>query len=457
MAQTDIENTDYSYDDSLAVRSKELSDRVIEMRRQGALSPTVLHRIRNHFRIKNIYHSNAIEGNKLGVGETRQVVELGLTITGKSLRDQAEARNLSHALDFLEQLAGDVSRPISESDIRQIHALVMQGIEGDAGKYRSVPVEISGSDFEPPNPEMVASEMERFGSWLSTASIPGASDFATVTGLLTAAVAHTWFVTVHPFVDGNGRVARLLMNLVLMRYGYPIAIILKDDRLRYYDALEDSQSSDLTAFIALLIECVEESLEEYEQAAEEHREQTEWALSLAQKFTHAERVRANNEYEVWRNAMELFKSYIRQTVDIVNDAADFGNVYFKDFGNLEFEKYSTLRQGNSTKRTWFFRIDFRSADSSARYLFFFGHGGRQLRQHCAVTLHMAREEPENSFYYERLTEITATNVPSFVEIGYDMRKEKFVLLTRTGSIRKAQVESFSKQFFEDVVRKHFRN
>ena len=76
------------------------------MRAQGSLSPEVLYRIRKHFRIKSIYHSNAIEGNLLAVGETRQVVALGLTITGKPLKDQAEARNLSQALDFLEKLAG---------------------------------------------------------------------------------------------------------------------------------------------------------------------------------------------------------------------------------------------------------------------------------------------------------------------------------------------------------------
>lgn len=457
MAHIDIENTDYGYDDSLDSRSKELSDGVLKMRKEGALSPAVLHKIRRYFRIKNIYHSNAIEGNELEVGETRQVVELGLTITGKPLRDQAEARNLSHALDFLEKLAGDLSRPITESDVRQIHALVLQGIHEDAGKYRTVPVEISGSSYEPTSPEKIGSEMERYGSWLSEVSIPGASEFATVNGLLYAAVAHTWFVTVHPFVDGNGRVARLVMNLILMRYGYPIAIILKEDRLRYYDALEDSQSSDLSAFIALLAECVGESLEEYKEAAQEQREQTEWAQSLAQKFTQTERVRAENEYEVWRNAMELFKSYIRDTAELFNDAADFGNVYLKDFGNLAFEKYSALRQGNSAKRTWFFRIDFRRGNTSARYLFFFGHGSWKMRERCEVTLHIAREEPENSYYYEKLADLTGGNIPNFTEIGHEMKKERFVVLTRSGAIREAQVKSFGNQFFEEIVAKHFKN
>ena len=99
-----IEVTPYLYESILDEVIQRLADRVRELRQSGRLNPEVLHLIRNYFRIKNIYHSNAIEGNVLNVGETRQVVELGLTLTGKPLKDQAEARNLAHAVDFLEDL-----------------------------------------------------------------------------------------------------------------------------------------------------------------------------------------------------------------------------------------------------------------------------------------------------------------------------------------------------------------
>ena len=459
MSRIDIPETFYSYDESLKSKLRGLSDQVRNMRRLGKLSPDVLYRIRRYFRIKNIYHSNAIEGNNLEVGETRQVVELGLTITGKPLKDQAEARNLSDALDFLEQLAGNTDNPILENDIRQLHAFVLNGISETAGAYRTGPVEISGSKFKPPGPESVSAQMQEFGAWINAVSLPGIEKLASVEGILAAAVAHTWFVTIHPFIDGNGRVARLLMNLILMRYGFPIAIISKEDRLRYYDALEQSQATDLTPFIVLLTECIEESLEEYINAAEEQREQAEWAQSLVQKFTEPEKIRSQNEYEIWRNAMELLKSYFRQTVNILNEATDYGeNIYFKDFGSLEFQKYLALNAGESAKRTWFFRIDFRLKERSARYLFFFGSGARVLRNsyHCAVTLHVAREEPPNSYYYERLESITALNVPDLIEVGYEMSKERFVLRKRSGRPSMRRVEEFGKQFFEDVVNKHFK-
>ena len=158
--------------------------------------------------------------------------------------------------------------------------------------YRTGPVTISGSIYPPPGPESVPVKMAEFGRWLSDISVPADDAFAGVEGFFAAAVAHTWLVTVHPFVDGNGRMARLLMNLLLMRHGYPIAIVTKEDRLRYYDALEFSQACDLTPFVVLVAECIKESLKEYEAAAKEQREQIGWATSLAQRFTQPERIRS---------------------------------------------------------------------------------------------------------------------------------------------------------------------
>ncbi len=455
MTHFDIEGTPYGYDDSQEFEFRTLSDRVATMREQGRLSPDVLHRIRKHFRIKSIYHSNAIEGNLLAVGETRQVVELGLTITGKPLKDQAEARNLSEALDLLEQLASVNDQPITQNDLRQLHAFVLDGIHEEAGSYRSVPVSISGSSYEPTAPESVPSEMTEFSDWLMDASTPEPCEFASFRGLVVAATAHTWFVTIHPFIDGNGRVGRLLMNLMLMRYGFPIAIITKEDRLRYYDALELSQTSDLTPLMALVAECIEESLEEYESAAQEQREQAEWAQSLAAKFTQPERVRAENEYEVWKSAMELLKSYMQQTVNVLSQAAQMGDFFLKDFGNLEFERYAALRHGESAKRTWFLRVDFRRGETSARYLFFFGHTSQKLKGRCDVTLHVAREEPASSFHYESIEYLQAENLPGLIEVGYEMKKERFVVRLRDGRSRVSGVEELIRRFFEDVIAKHF--
>jgi len=453
-SERDIKGAPFIYDSGLDEILEGLAGRVKVLRSKGTLGPEALKRIGKFFRIKHIYHSNAIEGNVLNVGETRQVVEQGLTLTGVPLKDQAEARNLSAALDFLEELASNPNRPITEADVRQIHNLVLGGINDEnAGRYRTVPVNISGSAFSPPGPESVAAAMQSFGSWLVANSSPG-EKFASTEGLLRATVAHTWFVQIHPFIDGNGRVARLLMNLILMRYGFPVAVITKEDRSRYYDTLEESQSSNLAPLIDLLCESVEESLEEYERAAEAERVQVEWARSIADRFTQPQRIRAHNEYEVWRSAMDLLRSYFQQTVAAIDEVSTMGRVYFKEFGTLEFEKYISLRQGESAKRTWFFRIDFRIDDAAARYLFFFGRTSFQMRDYCRdVSVLVAREE--RPFFFDRLENLSAPNVPNLCEIGYVPSEEKFAARYRHGVVELDKIENIGRKFIEEVVRMHF--
>jgi Fic family protein len=452
----DVQGTAYELSDELLHQTRKLADRVQRMRGSGSLTPDVLGKLRRYFKIKNIYNSNAIEGNTLDIGETRMVVEQGLTISGLPLKDQAEAKNLSEALDFLEELAKNIETPITENDIRQIHYLVLTGINQDnAGRYRTIPVEIGGSAFKPPSPEHILSEMSEFDKWLSEASSPG-SLFSQDEAVLVASAAHTWFVTIHPFIDGNGRVARLLMNLLFMRYGFPIAVITREDRARYYDALELSQSSDLTGFVSLVSESLEESLEEYEAAAAEQREAIEWANSIAVKFGEKEKTSASNHYEVWKNAMELLKSLIRQTADLLDANSDLGKIYFNDFGGLGFEKYLSLKNYGSAKKTWFFRIDFKIGTQAARYLFFFGRPSYSMRGlDVDVTLHVSREDPPGSFHYERLDNISAPNVPNTVEIGYNAKDEAFIVRGVDSRVREEKVDKVCRQFIQEVVEKNF--
>lgn len=354
----------------------------------------------------------------------------------------------------MEELAKDPKRPVTEHDIRQIHAFVLRGIDdGNAGKYRDVDVEISGSAFRPPGPVQVAMQMEEFAQWLGGVSAP--EEPGDVEGLIVAAAAHTWLVNVHPFVDGNGRVARLLMNLILMRFGFPIAIITREDRLRYYDALEESQTSDLSSFLFLVAESIEESMEEYERATELQRERLEWVRSLTDRFEATERIRYENEYEVWKSAMDLLKSHFRHTVDLLDEESRVGGVHLRDFGTLEFEKYLSLRQHESAKKTWFFRIDFRMGDFTVRYLFFFGFPSPALQGKVDVTLHVAREDKAGSFYYERLDHLNPEQVPSVREIGYVPKDEGFIVREGGVPTRLVNLDQTVRKFFDDVVSLHF--
>nr|WP_301341016.1 Fic family protein [Corallococcus carmarthensis] len=215
--------------------------------------------LRHWFRIHHTYNSNAIEGNRLTLPETRAVVEDGITIAGKSLKDHFEAVNLAHALDFVEALARRET-VLGERDVREMHGIVLRGIDPEnAGSYRRINVRIGGTKHVPPEAVRVPEEMRTFGEWLAGAK--------TEHPVVVCAIAHAWFETIHPFVDGNGRTGRLLANLLLMREHFPAIVLLLEDRARYYAALDVSHSGDITAMVEITFDRLDDSFEEHERAA----------------------------------------------------------------------------------------------------------------------------------------------------------------------------------------------
>lgn len=186
------------------------------------------------FRIELTYTSNAIEGNTLNRQETAQIVEKGLTVEGKTLREHLEAKNTAEAYDFIKTLIN--KKKIAESEILDIHRIVLQKIDDhNAGKYRDIAVRIAGSEVILPNPMKVPELMNEFVVWLNQAKEHPVK---------IALEAHFKFVSIHPFTDGNGRTARLLMNLILLKNGYIPIFIKKEERRKYISALEKGQLTD---------------------------------------------------------------------------------------------------------------------------------------------------------------------------------------------------------------------
>lgn len=215
--------------------------------------PSVLARLKDQLVIDWTYNSNAIEGNTLSLKETKLVLEDGLTVGGKSFQEHLEAINHRDAIAFVEELVcGDES--IAERQIKEIHSLIQREIDPHyAGRYRDIQVRISGSDHLPPEPIFVAERMRDFAK--NRLSNPGDAH-----PVVQAALAHYELVAIHPFVDGNGRTARLLMNLMLMKNGYVPAIILKNDRKKYYAALEKAEKGEVEDFIFLVARALERTI-----------------------------------------------------------------------------------------------------------------------------------------------------------------------------------------------------
>ncbi len=211
------------------------------------LKKAVLVDLRQYYRIGLTYTNNAVEGNTLTESETKVVLEDGLTIQGKPLKDHLEVLGHSDAYNLTLKLA-DSKGKITEKDILKLHHLFYHRIdEKNAGTYRNVQVFISGTDFVPPKPELVATEMKKMLQEFS-------SNEKIMHPVLSASFLHRRFVEVHPFIDGNGRVARLLMNLVLVRHAYPVTVIPPVRRADYMNALREVNRGNNVPFDTFIVE-----------------------------------------------------------------------------------------------------------------------------------------------------------------------------------------------------------
>lgn len=248
----------YGMDDKL----KQLTDKKNKLDSFQPLPPELTTNLDEWFKIELTYTSNAIEGNTLSRAETALVVEKGITVEGKTLEEHLEAINHVLAIDFIKSLALKKRQDIKESDILEIHKLILTKIDDtNAGRYRSVPVRIAGSTAIMPNAVKVPELMKEFIEWLKKDS----SDHP----ITISAQAHYKLVSIHPFTDGNGRTARLLMNLLLLQEGYPPAIIQKEERNKYINVIEKAQLGEsLNDFLDLIYEAIDRSLDIYLEASQ---------------------------------------------------------------------------------------------------------------------------------------------------------------------------------------------
>ncbi len=210
-----------------------------------------LPKIHAYWQVDLAYSSNALEGSTLTESETKVILEDGLTIGGKSVREHMEALGHKDALTFLFKA---YEQGYSESTIKELHRLFYLRVDQtEAGQYRREGVLITGTDYLPPKAEDLEKLMVQFGSTFKKSFHP----------IEHAAKAHEELVNIHPFIDGNGRTARLLMNLILLRAGFPIVTIPPIYRARYIEATRAGNKGNSKPFLDLLESCVEQSLRDY--------------------------------------------------------------------------------------------------------------------------------------------------------------------------------------------------
>jgi len=269
-------------------------------------------RLNDDLRVFLTYHSNAIEGNSLSLQETQMVIDYGITIHGHPLREYLEATNHAEAYQYVTALVERRER-ITRETILSLHGLVMDKILEAKGQFRTVPVYVRGSNITPPPAREVERLMHEWVAWIYGEGL----EYDPITR---AAIAHHGFEGVHPHIDGNGRVGRLLLNLMLMQEDYPPALLLNDWRARYIQGLNAANTGNYGSLLNLIGQSVEAGLDLYLEACavtsdyQPLRELSEASgypleyLSWLARQGRLDAVKRNGRWYSTRDAIEHYKA-----------------------------------------------------------------------------------------------------------------------------------------------------
>lgn len=239
---------------------RRLSEKRHALDLQRPLPPAIISKLYEDLHIRLTYHSNAIEGNTLDLGETQLVIAHGITIAGHTLREHLEAIHHAAAYSFVLDLARQDAM-LNEAALLQLHALITKDLVGTPGVYRTGAVFISGSEHRPPHHTQVPGLMRDWFAWL-------AGEGQDYPPIIRAALAHEMLLAIHPFLDGNGRTARLVLNLQLMQAGYPTTLLLQGWRQTYIRALEQAHHRQYNPLVNVVGRAVEAGLDLFLQACD---------------------------------------------------------------------------------------------------------------------------------------------------------------------------------------------
>jgi Fic family protein len=335
----------------LIQRLDNLHAEIDKFRQEGELDQLSKEKLRDYFRTQHIFHSAGIEGNRLTLQETMLVLKEGITISEKSIQDTLEVKNLGIAFDFFYELAQQ-DTPISENHIKQMHQLVVGNDPYlNAGNYRNVGVIITGSEHTPPEPFEVPFKMQALMDWLN-------ENFDQENPIVLAAVVHHEMAKIHPFADGNGRTARLLLNLILLKKGYPICSIKRTERPRYYEAMSDADNGNYHQIVEMVAEGSAELFAVYVRIREETNRKTLFAQKWGNKDIESRLRKEKGRFELWQNRMNQIKLEFRQFTDLLNENLATFEVRYYEYPPITFEIFQELEERGSANNTFFFSIRF---------------------------------------------------------------------------------------------------
>lgn len=384
----------------------DLHGKINELKKGGLLVTDVIRRHAFESRVDFVCHSVKLEGASITRGETYDILE---GTKGPSSRGQIEAKQLGDAyLWLLDNYAELMSQP--EPFARELNKRVIGELHPDAGAYRKETVKINtrNTPYLPPDGLLIAAHMRNWANYVRNGQ-KGRSPVEF------AAALHSIFVRIHPFVNGNGRTARLLVNAFLLSEGLPVVIPTIDDRERYIDSLAESDSGNGDGFTMYFIELFEESIQGLRQSIEKSEEETEPDVDLSLededplavtmgRLIEKDRLPAKRVYEPWKATFNGLRAEMELLVSWFNEkyAEEGYESKLRVYDILSEEKFCRLFLGLPTTKTWFFGLELSSRSRKERFMFYFGHVSHapEIEKESTVNLRIGRNDGDT---YRNLT------------------------------------------------------
>lgn len=328
----------------------------------SGLHPDIVRRIEDEFLVDRVRHSATIEGSTLDRRETLHVLTTGQIIEGKQ-RPSEEVRNLGNALRKIALLVEeDVIRDIH---VRGIHGILLEGLDVNAGRYRPHDVAISGAKYRPPDHLEVPRLMhELLGKLKSPPS--------DVTGFTVGVYAHWAMARIHPFVDGNGRMARIVQDLLFLRYRLVPAPVSFKDVDEYYAALESADEGEPAPFVELIARATLASLAKYLAAIEDVQRTDDWIEALATSVNQSIHNADHALYLRWSQKMAEVRETFTQIANKLTSKIPALTCTVKRYAELDYQQFREIREQGRSSKTWDFGITFKLGDHLVRFIFWYG-------------------------------------------------------------------------------------
>ncbi len=424
-------------------------------RSQGPLDELTLNKLEGHFKASHVYHSAGIEGNRLTLQETVLVLSEGIDISGKPISQSVEARHLGEAYDYLMELS-QKEQTIREADIRSLHSRIAADNEkASPGEYRNTGVIISGSEHRPPEPLAVPGLMETLVAWIN--------GNLNKDPIIVASIAHHEMANIHPFKDGNGRISRLIMNLILLKKGYPICNITKEKRPEYYENLTFADIGLFEPLIRMVFEGSSDLFSEYLRIKEETDRAKKWAEKWGKTEAAVISKRESREMELWQNRMRQIYLEFERSSDLLDEKIKKVNISIYEYKTeITLEKFQALKLKGSAERTNYFSISFEEKDTNkkVRLMFRFFRNREKFKPESRIVPLELNYFDENEIKYIRVAELSWNNKLRFRELYYS---EDGILVLRyfdIGCGKEIETKEYSiaqaiQMFFDDVLRNVF--